>query len=144
MRIRINKENPLTFFVRVKGSRGERELRAVLSTGSSLCTIPPTDAREIGYEAFYDPLMDSGDGIYTINQTGIMDLGGLVLEEVKVANLSATNVPAVACQLPRMGGIDMILGLSFLNRFNTILDYENGWLTIEEFGNDTVEDDKVI
>ena len=144
MKIRISKENPITFFVRVKGPRGIRELRAVLSTGSSLCTIPSTDAREIGYEAFYDPLMDSGDGIYTISQTGIMDLGGIMLEEVVVAGLSAANVPAVACQLPRLGGIDMILGLSFLNRFKTTLDYESGWLTIEEVGVDAIEDYKAI
>ncbi|MCL2149892.1 MAG: retropepsin-like domain-containing protein [Dehalococcoidia bacterium] len=138
MRIRINRGSPITFFVRVKGPRAGRELRALLDTGSSLCTIPATDAREIGYAAFYDPIVDKGDGIYTLTQSGIMDLGGLTLEEVVVAELSAKAVPAVVCQLPRMGGIDMVLGLSFMSRFKTTLDYESGWLTMEQIRDDDV------
>ncbi len=131
MRIKINKEVPITFFVRIKGPRGVRELRAVLDTGSSLCTIPTTDAREIGYEAFYDPIVNKGEGVYTLTQTGILDAGPLTLEEISVADLSAKNVPAIACNLPRMGGIDMILGLSFLNNFKTTIDFNQGYLTIE-------------
>ena len=134
MKIRINKDKPITLFVRVKGSRGVRELRAVLDTGSSLCTVPVTDAREIGYAAFYDPIANKGEGTYTITQTGIMDLEELVIDEMAVADLSAKAVPAIACNLPRMGGIDMILGLSFLNRFKITIDYEEGWLTMERSG----------
>lgn len=131
MKIPIDKEKPLTLFVRIKGPRGVRELRAVLDTGSSLCTIPITDAREIGYPVFYDPIVNRGEGIFTLTQTGVMDLEGLTLEEISVAGLSAKDVPAVACHLPRMGGVDMILGLSFLSRFKITLDYEGGWLSME-------------
>ena len=131
MRISIEKEKPITLFVRLKGPRGIRELRAVLDTGSSWCTVPITDAREIGYAAFYDPMINRGDGIYVLTQNGIMDYEGLILEEIMVGELSAKAVPAVACHLPRLGGVDMILGLSFLNRYKTTLDYANNLLTIE-------------
>jgi len=131
MKIKIEKGKPITFFVRIRGPRGVRELRAILDTGSSVCTIPVTDAREIGYEAFYDPIVDKGDGIYTITQTGILDLGPLTLQEVGVAELSAKDVTAVVSNLPRAGGVDVILGLSFLQNFKTTIDFDQGYLKLE-------------
>lgn len=131
MRIKLQKEHPITFFVRIKGPHGARELRAILDTGCALCSLPTTDARELGYQAFFDPVSDKGEGLYTLTHTGIVEAGPLVLEELTVGDLAARNVAAVAWNLPRLGGIDVILGLSFLNRFKTIVDYNTGYLVIE-------------
>jgi len=144
MKIRLDRENPATFFVRVRGPRGVRELRAILDTGSTLCTIPITDARELGYATFYDPIVNKGEGVYTVSLTGIMDLEGLTLEEVAVAGLSSKDVAAVACHLPRLGGIDVILGVSFLKHFKITLDYENGWLNMEQVGVGGENDEKTV
>jgi predicted aspartyl protease len=131
MKIKINEGNPITFFVRISGPKGSRELRAVLDTGSTYCTIPVVDARELGYDAFYDPLANKGDGALALTQAGILDIASITLKDIKVAELSAADVPALAYELPRMSGVDMVLGLSFLQHFKITIDFHQGLLAIE-------------
>jgi predicted aspartyl protease len=132
MKLKINQDSPISFFVRIKGPRCARELRAILDTGSSCCTIPIVDAREMGYDAFYDPLANKGEGALALTQGGILDVQPLTLQEISVAGLSATNIEALAYQLPRLGGADMILGLSFLRHFKLTLDFKAGELCLEK------------
>ena len=133
MKLKIEKDKLITFFVRVKGPRGTRELRAALDTGSLLCTVPVVDARELGYDCFYDPLANKGEGALAITQGGILDVAPVVLEEISVADLSAKNVGALAYNLPTMSGIDMILGLSFLKHFKITIDYMRDYLEMIPF-----------
>ena len=54
IKIKISADEPIVFFIRVKGPKGVREFRAILDTGSTYSTIPLQDARELGYDAYYD------------------------------------------------------------------------------------------
>ncbi len=132
MKLKICQGQPISFFVRIKGPGGVRELRAILDTGSSCCTIPIVDARELGYDAFYDPLANKGEGSLALTQGGILDVQPLTLQEISVAEISAVNVEALAYQLPRLSGADMILGISFLQHFKLTLDFKNGEVRLEK------------
>jgi len=50
---------------------------------------------------------------------------------VSVGELTAKNVEAIAYDLPRPSGADILLGLSFLKNFTTTIDYKKGILRIE-------------
>jgi predicted aspartyl protease len=130
MKLKIEKDKPIMFFVRVKGSKGTREYNAVLDTGSEYCVIPLQDARDLGYEAYCHP-DDPGDGVKAVTKTDMCEYDEIELEEVQVADISAKNVKALAHFLPRVSRIEATLGLSFLRNFKTTIDYETGYLTID-------------
>jgi len=130
MKLKITPDRPIMLFVRVKGRKGVREYRALLDTGSEYSIIPLQDARDLGYEAYCHP-DDPGMGTKAMTKTDMAELDEIVLEEVGVADLVAKNVKALACDLPRLGGVEATLGLSFLKNFKTTIDYNKGYLTIE-------------
>ena len=131
MKIKIEAGKPIALFVRIMGPKGIRELKAVLDTGSMYCSIPVVDARELGYDAFYDPLTNKGDGALAVTQGGILDVQPIILQEISVAELSAISIEALVYELPRVSGTDMILGLSFLKHFKITLDSPGGYFYIE-------------
>jgi predicted aspartyl protease len=134
MRHKIEKGKPILFFVRVKGKKGNREYNAVLDTGSECCIIPTQDAREMGYEAYGDP-DDPGSGVKGVTKTDMIEFDDIELEEVRVADLVAKNVKALAHYLPTTSRVEATIGLSFLKNFKTTIDYETGYLSIENIGN---------
>ena len=131
MRIKISAEEPIVFFVKVKGPRGEREFRAVLDTGSTECTVPVQDARALGYNAYFDPFTRTGEGVRGISKTDLFESDELVLDEIAVGDLVARNVKAITHELPRWAGVEGVIGNSFLQHFKTSLDFKEGYLTIE-------------
>lgn len=131
MKIRISADEPIVFFVRVKGPKGVREFRAVLDTGSTDSLIPLQYARELGYDAYYDDFSKTGEATRGITKTDIIETDEIVLEEVAVADLVARDVKALAYDMSRFTGIEAVLGISFLRNFNTYINFEQGYLTIQ-------------
>jgi predicted aspartyl protease len=130
IKIKISADEPIVFFIRIKGPKGIREFRAILDTGSTYCAIPLQDARELGYDAYYDDFSKTGEATKGISKMGILETDELELEEVIVADLVARNVKALTWDLPKFTGIEAVLGMSFLCHFNTCLDFKQGYLTI--------------
>lgn len=130
MKIKITPDRPIMLFVRIKGKKGIREYKAVLDTGSEYCVIPLQDARDLGYDAYFDA-EDPGNGVKIVTKTDMAELDEIVLEEVTVADLVAKNVKAVAHYLPHIGRVEATLGLSFLKNFKTTIDFKENYLTIE-------------
>jgi len=130
MKLKIEKGKPIIFFVRVKGRKGVREYNAVLDTGSEYSVIPKQDARDLGYDAYCHP-DDPGEGVKAVTKTDMCELDEIELEEVRVADIVVKNVKALAHYLPKVGRVEATLGLSFLRDLKTTIDYETGYLTIE-------------
>jgi len=131
MKIKISANEPIIFFIRVRGPKGVREFRAVLDTGSTDCVIPLQDARELGYDAYYDDYSKTGIGTKGISKNSIFETDELVLKEVSVADLVVKEVKALTWDLPRYSGIEAVLGMSFLSHFNIYMDFKQGCLTME-------------
>ena len=131
MRIKINPDDPIVFFIRVKGPKGIREFRAVLDTGSTDSLIPLQDARALGYDAYFDPFTRVGEGKRAVSKTDLFETDEIVLEEVFVGDLIAKDVKALAFDMPKSAGIEAVLGLSFLRHFNTQINFEEDYLEIQ-------------
>lgn len=130
MKFKIEPDKPITLFVRFKGAKGVREMRAVLDTGSQYCIIPLQDARQLGYDAYFNA-DDPGEGTKGITKTDLVEVDEIELEEVSVGDLVAKRVKSLVWTLPRLGGLEATLGLSFLEQFKTTLDFKQGYLIIE-------------
>jgi len=131
MKIKISADKPIVFFIRVKGPKGIREFQALLDTGSTDSLIPLQDARDLGYDAYYDDFSKTGEGTKAITTLGVYETDEITLEEVAVGDLVAKDVKALAFDLPKRAGIEAVLGISFLRNFNTCINFEQGYLTIE-------------
>jgi len=131
MKLKITPDKLIMLFVRIKGSKGTREVRAVIDTGSVYSIISVQDARRLGYEAWGDPEADADPSTTAITKSDIFSTDEIVLEEVSVDGLVAKNVTALTYELPTLGRVEAILGLNYLKNFKTTIDFEKGYLTIE-------------
>jgi predicted aspartyl protease len=131
MRLKIKQDKPITLFVRIKGRKGIRELRAVLDLGSEYSIIPLQDAVKLGNIKFWNPDPEPTELTKAVTNACTIDGYEIVLEEISVADVTAKNVKAIAHDIPRLTGVEAVLGLSFLNNFKTTIDYGKGYLTIE-------------
>jgi predicted aspartyl protease len=135
MRLKISEDKPVVVFVRIKGPKGVRELRAVIDTGSTDCLIPLQDARSLGYDAYFDPFTRVGVGFRGISKTDIFETDRITLEEVSIGGLTAKDVRSMTLELPKWGGIEGVLGNSFLRHFKTCFNFEEGYLDLEPIDN---------
>ena len=133
MKMKLIPGKQILLFVRIKGKKGIRELQAVLDTGSEYSRIPLGIARQLGYEAYIDTEIEAGVGKQVVTQGLIFEANEIVIEEISVADLVAKNVKALAYDLPRIAGVEALLGISFLKNFRTTIDYKKGYLSIEPF-----------
>jgi len=131
MKLKIKPDELITLFVKIKGEKGVSELRAVLNPSAEYCVIPKHEAILLGYNIDFDEFTEPGEGTRAITIGGIIEAGEVELEEVQVADLSSNNVKAIISDLPILGGVQFVLGLSFLSSYKTTIDFGKGYLTIE-------------
>jgi predicted aspartyl protease len=130
--IEIPLKSPLTFFVRLKGERGVRELRATLKPFATLTVVPYRDMLRLGYPVVFDPRVPQrGDGRLVATMQGEIEVPPVTVDEIMVGDLVAKNVESVAYDLPNYLGTDVILGESFLKNFVWTLDYHRKVIRIE-------------
>ncbi len=120
-------------FVRITGLNGKKaELRAVISTGASECLISTKDATMLGYRFNYNLQERSTEGTKEVVTSGyLVNMPPIVLKEVVLGDLTATDVEAMAYDVPDIAGIDVVLGASFIEHFNLSFDFKGGVLKIE-------------
>ncbi len=107
MKFKIEPDKPITLFVRFKGTKGVREMRAVLDTGSQYCIIPLQDARQLGYDAYFNA-DDPGERTIGITKTDLVEVDEIELEEVSVGDLVAKRVKSLVWTLPSHCGTAII------------------------------------
>ncbi|MBI2183403.1 MAG: retropepsin-like domain-containing protein [Thaumarchaeota archaeon] len=130
--MKLSLSDPPTFFVKVKGPQGFKELRAVLATGATLCLIRRSDAQELGYPALYQPWMPvEAEGSPAVTNGFIIDAPLITLEEVSLGTISRKKLRAMAFELPEQGGVDFIVGTNFLEGMKVTFDDKQKTLLIE-------------
>jgi predicted aspartyl protease len=132
MKLKIEPDKLITFFVKIKGEKGTSELRAVLNPSAEYCVIPKHEAILLGYKIDFDEFTEPGEGTRAITIGGIIEAGEVELDEVQVADLVSKNVKTIVSDLPILGGVQFVMGLSFLANYKTTIDYGKGYLTIEQ------------
>lgn len=96
----------------------------LVDTGASMITLSPAVANKLGYHPDDDlpeiPASTAGGTVWSplIN-----------LEKVKIGDAEEENVEAMINS--QMGAMDGLLGLSFLNSYNVIMDHENSRMILK-------------
>lgn len=93
------------------GPAGRANVRLVLDTGAVLTTLVPSVAEPLGYNAVTSIRP-------TITRTAAADERGYLIELSEIRTLGVT-VPALSVNVADLGyGVDGLLGLNFLLKFN--------------------------
>lgn len=118
---------PLVLPVAITGPQGTREINAALDTGASFTSIPWDVARDIGY----DPATVT-DRVELITGSGIILTPLLTAQDVSLGGLHASDCRVICHDLPEIGGLEGVLGESFLKRFKVTIDYKEQMLEITD------------
>ena len=111
--------------VGLHGPDGVREVDMILDTGAAYTVIAWDVARDIGY----DPAI-SERRMSIVTANGVVGVPLLTVERIEIAELRAEAIDVVCHDIPEMAGIEGLLGLSFLRKFRTLIDYPEGVLSI--------------
>ena len=111
--------------VGLHGPAGVREVDMILDTGAAYTVIAWDVAKDIGY----DPAI-SVRRISIVTANGVIGVPLLTVERIEIAELTAEANDVVCHGIPEMAGIEGLLGLSFLRKFRTLIDYPERVLTI--------------
>ena len=108
---------------------GKTTGRFVVDTGAAVVTLSESFAKRIGL--VWDHAADSVD-LVLANGDQVKGVG-VVLDSVSVGPVSTQGVPAVVLKNVPDKGIDGLLGMSFLGRFQFSMEPGSGRLTFREF-----------
>ena len=124
--MRVKLEIPIVIRrVRINGPEGFREIDVILDTGAVYTVIAWDVAKDIGY----DPAI-SERRMPIITANGVIEAPLITVESIHIADLRAESVDVICHDIPEIIGIEGLLGLSFLKRFRTLIDYTTGVLKI--------------
>lgn len=111
--------------VKINGPSGLREIDMVLDTGAVYTIIAWDVAKDIGY----DPAI-SEHRMPIVTANGIIEAPLITVQRIQIADLGAEGVNVICHDIPEITGIEGLLGLSFLKKFRTVIDYTTGILEI--------------
>jgi len=91
----------------------------ILDTGAAFTALSWADLKVLGY----DPaVVSERQEIITAN--GVIEVPKLRVERIAVGDLEAREVEVICHDTPELTGIRGLLGLNFLKRFRTVIDYK--------------------
>lgn len=111
----------------VRGPRGSFPARLALDTGSAATVLVPDLVDEIGYTA--------RDGtVRTSVTTAIGEEHGYLLKvaQLEALGFTVTAFPVHVFDLANRHGIEGLVGLNFLRRFNCEIRFEEGRILVEQ------------
>ncbi len=111
--------------VQISGPTGVRETDMILDTGAVYTVIAWDVAKDIGY----DPAV-SARRMPIVTANGVIEAPLITVGAIDIAELRAESVDTICHDIPEIAGIEGLLGLSFLQRFRTLIDYAAGVLEI--------------
>jgi hypothetical protein len=120
-----------TYFVRIHGPNGVRELRAVFDTASELCLIQRSDAIELGYNAFYIPEV-ANLKTKLLTPHYLVKVPFITISKIEVGKLVVENVLTAAQDLSNELGVDFVMGRSLLGNYKLVYDFPRGIVELTE------------
>jgi hypothetical protein len=123
-------DNFPTVFTKLRGNNGKlREYCALVSPSAEFCVIPQADAHYLGCTVNF-PTKPDGSKMST-TYSGYINAPLVVIDEVRLGNLSFENVDFIAHDLPQETRFDLILGRSVFRKATVEIDYQSKTLEIE-------------
>lgn len=112
--------------VLIDGPLGRRGIDMILDTGATYTSISWSVALDIGYDPAVSPRRVS-----TITANGIIELPLITVDRMEIEGLETENIDVTCQDIPELAGVEGLLGLSFLKRFRSVIDYKSGFLEID-------------
>jgi len=97
----------------------------ILDTGAALTALSWADLKVIGYDPAIVP-----DRQEIITANGVIEVPRLTVNRIVLVDMEASDVEIICHDIPELAGIRGLLGLSFLKRFRTVIDYKAGYLEV--------------
>lgn len=96
-----------------------------MDTGAAFTALSRSILKILGY----DPAVASErQEIVTAN--GVIEVPKLTVESVRIGDAEANKIEVICHDIPELVEVRGLLGLSFLTRFRTVIDYRGGYLEI--------------
>lgn len=111
--------------VRITGPNGTISVDLILDTGAVLTALSWSDLRAIGY----DPAV-AAERREIITANGVVEVPKLRVAHIAVGPLVASAVDVICHDIPELTRARGLLGLSFLERFRTVIDYRGGYVEL--------------
>jgi clan AA aspartic protease (TIGR02281 family) len=112
--------------VKITGPKGSVSIDLIFDPGAVFTVISWAVLKIIGYDPAIAP-----DRQEIITANGVIEAPKLQVESIIINDVEARDVDVVAHDIPELVGIRGLLGLSFLKRFKTVMDYREGYLEIQ-------------
>lgn len=111
--------------VRVSGPKGKVWVDLILDAGAAFTALSRSILKMLGY----DPAVASErEEVVTAN--GVIEVPKLTVDSVRIGDVEAKEVEVICHDIPELVEVRGLLGLSFLTRFRTVIDYRGGYLEI--------------
>lgn len=111
--------------VKVVGPGGLAYADLLLDTGAALTILSRSVAEAAGYDV---AATTRNQKIVTGN--GVISVPVMSVEELRIQELVVSNLEVCIHDIPEVAHVEGLLGINFLKRFRTLLDYPNGILEI--------------
>jgi clan AA aspartic protease (TIGR02281 family) len=111
--------------VKITGPNGSVKVYLLFDTGAAFTALSWSVLKVIGY----GPAVVS-DRQEIITANGIIEVPKLQVDSIAVGDAEARQVEVICRDIPELAGMRGLLGLSFVKRFRTIIDYRQGYFEI--------------
>ncbi len=111
--------------VKIVGPKGRVFVDLIFDTGAVFTVISWSVLKAVGY----DPAtVSERQEIITAN--GIIEVPKLQVASMMVGDMEARDLEVLCHDIPELVGIRGLLGLNFIRRFRTVIDFGQGYLEI--------------
>ena len=132
--MKVELGTPILVKAKIIGQKNFIKIDMVFDTGARYTTLSWAVLKAVGY----DPArIEEKTGIVTAN--GVIEAPILTLKALMIENpenekefVKVDGVKVIALDIPELVGVEGLLGLSFLNKTKTTINYKNKILGIED------------
>lgn len=111
--------------VKVVGPADFVAVDLMIDTGAMHTSLSWAILKTIGYDPAVVP-----DRERIITANGVIEVPRLRVDSITVGDVEAREIEVICHDIPELGGIRGLLGLSFLKHFRTVIDYRKGYVEI--------------
>ena len=128
MKFPLQLAGPIILSANLIGPKSHRTADLLLDTGAEYCSITLRLAENLGFN-----LNGPHRKVAIITANGVVRVPSFLVPEIRIGNAYAHHV-AVTCQdVPEIPEINGFIGLNFLRRCRTVIDYKKYILDLIRF-----------
>ena len=125
MNIRIPVSIPPVVPIRISGSRGVKDIDALIDAGATYCVFSRDDVLHLGYR------LTALASVPVATAGGVIRAPQVLIASIEMLGVRRSRVPALVKDLEG-SGVKALIGWSFLDRFRLTIDARRRYLTLSD------------